>query len=104
MMGRLVSMALILSCAVNLAHASVGGEESAAKGKQLFAATCSRCHGPNMVNPGTVSYDLRKFPATEKDRFRNAILNGKGAMPGWQGTFSDEDIEALWMYVLTGGK
>jgi mono/diheme cytochrome c family protein len=98
-------MALLLSCAVSLAQASVGDEESAAaRGKQLFAATCSRCHGPNMVNPGTVSYDLRKFPPTEKDRFRNAVLNGKGAMPGWQSSLSDEDIDALWMYVLTGGK
>lgn len=58
-----------------------------------------------MVNPGTVSFDLRKFPADEKDRFRNSVLNGKGqGMPAWRGTVSPEQIDLLWAYVMTRGK
>jgi mono/diheme cytochrome c family protein len=36
------------------------------KGKSLYAHYCSRCHGPNMVTPGTAVYDLRQFPMSRK--------------------------------------
>ena len=35
--------------------------EQFAEGAELFAAICSHCHGPKMVNPGNYSFDLRKF-------------------------------------------
>jgi mono/diheme cytochrome c family protein len=70
-----------------------------AKGKQLYTLNCSHCHGPNMVNPGTVAFDLRQFPADQPDRFKTSVLNGKGAMPAWGGILSDADIELLWSYV-----
>lgn len=76
----------------------------AAKGKQLYAEHCSHCHGFNLVNPGTVTYDLRRFPHEAKDRFVNSVTNGKnGRMPPWGDEISRKDIDALWAYVLTGG-
>ncbi len=76
----------------------------AARGRGLYLSHCMRCHGPNMITPGTIAYDLRKFPADQKDRFVLSVLNGKGAMPAWGGAVTGDDIDALWAYVLTRGK
>lgn len=75
-----------------------------ARGRALYAQKCMQCHGVNMVNPGTSSYDLRKFPADQYARFANSVANGKNAMPAWKGTLTPEDIEALWAYVCARGK
>jgi mono/diheme cytochrome c family protein len=77
----------------------------AATGKAFYAQHCSHCHGPNMVTPGTVAYDLRRFPHDQKDRFVESVIYGKnGRMPAWGDAVSLEDIDALWAYLLTGGK
>src|SRR5260370_39276295 len=48
------------------------------QGKGVYAHNCSHCHGPNMVNGGTVAPDLRAFPH-DRDRF---VTTGK---PGQNG-------------------
>ena len=79
--------------------------EMAAKGKQLYAHHCSHCHGFNMVNPGTIAYDLRQFPHEDKARFVHSVTTGKnGRMPAWGDLLSGEDIDELWAYVKTGGQ
>lgn len=76
-----------------------------AKGKAMYAHNCSHCHGFNMVNPGTVAYDLRQFPHDDKARFAHSVAEGKnGRMPPWGDLLSREDIDDLWAYVKTGGK
>jgi hypothetical protein len=56
-----------------------------------------------MVAPGGVTFDLRKFPKDDFERFRNAVLNGKSpAMPAWRDRISDDDVKLLWAYVLLG--
>jgi alcohol dehydrogenase (cytochrome c) len=57
-----------------------------------------------MLTSGTVAFDLRKFPRNDKARFLNSVTNGKGGMPPWKGMLSEEQIDQLWEYVLTGGK
>jgi len=57
-----------------------------------------------MVNPGTSSFDLRKFPPDDKARFVNSVLHGKNAMPAWGDILKPDEIEAIWAYVLTGGQ
>ena len=53
-----------------------------AKGKALYAHHCSHCHGFNMVNPGSIAYDLRQFPHDDKARFVHSVTEGKnGRMP-----------------------
>lgn len=74
------------------------------KGAQLFAQICSHCHGPQMVNPGNVSFDLRKFPHDYAARFFNSVRNGKNNMPPWKDVLQPEEITAIWAYVRTGGK
>lgn len=98
-----------LICAFALsAHAENSPEappspEEFAKGAELFSSICSHCHGPHMVNPGTISFDLRKFPHDDRTRFFNSVRNGKNAMPPWKDILHPDEIEAVWAYVRTGG-
>ncbi len=74
-------------------------------GAQAFDTLCSHCHGKKMVNPGTSSFDLRKFPQDDQKRFFESVLNGKGDMPAWKDVLIDGELDALWAYVATrGGK
>jgi len=74
------------------------------QGRDLYADTCATCHGREMVNAGTLAFDLRKFPRDDFARFRNSVLNGKNqAMPAWRDRLSDDDVAALWAYVRSGG-
>jgi mono/diheme cytochrome c family protein len=73
------------------------------KGSELFGQICSHCHGPQMVNPGTFSFDLRKFPHDDRERFFYSVRNGKKAMPPWKDVLHPDEIEAVWAYVRTGG-
>jgi len=69
------------------------------QGKTTFAQKCSHCHGPNMVNSGTVTPDLRRFP-DDQPRFVTTVKQGKnGRMPPWGDILSDDEITALWAYV-----
>ncbi|MGE5157860.1 MAG: c-type cytochrome [Gemmatimonas sp.] len=69
------------------------------RGKETFAHNCSHCHGINMVNSGTITPDLRKFPG-DKQRFVTTVKNGKNnRMPPWGDILTDKDISDLWAYV-----
>jgi hypothetical protein len=52
--------------------------------------------------PGGVTFDLRKFPKDDFERFRKAVLEGK-PMPAWRDKISDDDVKLLWAYVRSGG-
>jgi mono/diheme cytochrome c family protein len=78
--------------------------DDAELGRDLYDEVCATCHGRDMVNPGGVTFDLRKFPKDDFERFRAAVLNGKPpAMPAWRDKVSDDDIKLLWAYVRSGG-
>jgi len=75
------------------------------KGREQYNRICVHCHGRNMVNAGTTVYDLRKFPLDQPERFRQSVLQGKGAMPSWKESVTAEQVEWLWAYVGSrGGK
>jgi mono/diheme cytochrome c family protein len=105
LLGAIGSVAALLcSSAPTRADGPAPDPDLALKGKSLYAQHCSHCHGFNMINPGTVTYDLRTFPHGQKDRFVDSVINGKaGIMPPWGDAISLDDIDALWAYVLTGG-
>ena len=73
-------------------------------GKFIFGNHCARCHGWNMVNLGSYSFDLRKFPHNERKRFFHSVRFGKNAMPAWKDILTKVQIEDVWAYVRTGGK
>lgn len=72
-------------------------------GLEAYEFFCSKCHGKDMVNPGTSSYDLRRFPVDEKKRFYSSVQSGRGAMPAWGDVIYPEEMDALWVYVATRG-
>lgn len=68
-------------------------------GKTIYAEKCSHCHGPGMLNAGTITPDLRKFPG-DNERFVHTVKQGKNnRMPPWGDILSDDDIACLWAYV-----
>ena len=78
--------------------------ELASQGKALYGQLCRNCHGVNMVNAGTSSFDLRKFPRDDRTRFIDSVTNGKNTMPPWGDILKPDETEAIWAYVRTGGK
>ena len=78
--------------------------DPAEQGRQTYGEFCAPCHGRDMVNTSAITFDLRRFPPNDLDRFRNAVMSGKGpAMPAWRDKITDEDLNDLWAYVRSGG-
>ena len=71
------------------------------KAEGTYKTFCSHCHGLKMVNPGTSSFDLRKWPKDDKEGFTNSVLNGKGDMPAWGDILLPDELDLLWYYVRT---
>jgi mono/diheme cytochrome c family protein len=75
------------------------------EGAALYEQMCKHCHGPNMVNPGTVSFDLSKFPRDQAERFYRSVTKGKDKMPPLGDLLKPFEIDQLWAYVSSrGGK
>lgn len=72
-----------------------------ARGARVYRQFCQHCHGPNLVNPGTVSFDLRRLQPDEYPRFSESVMNGKGNMPPWKATLKEGDLDAIWAYIMT---
>ena len=93
---------LATACAADEQHG--GGQAQIDHGKVTYAEKCSHCHGPNMVNPGTITPDLRAFP-DDKTRFATTVKNGKNnKMPPWGDILNDDDITNLWAYIASRRK
>jgi mono/diheme cytochrome c family protein len=95
-----------------IAALALSGEPAAAeeassaqvrRGAEVFERNCAPCHGPRMQDPES-AFDLRKFPPSQHDRFVNSVTHGKNQMPPWGDMLKADEIEALWVYVLTGGR
>jgi mono/diheme cytochrome c family protein len=73
-------------------------------GKATYAEKCSHCHGPGMLNAGTITPDLRKFP-DDKERFFTIVKQGKNnKMPPWADLLNDDQIGTLWVYISSRRK
>jgi mono/diheme cytochrome c family protein len=100
---------MVIAMAAALLSASAAAEESAQDGlkvrlgAEIFERNCAPCHGPRMQDPES-AFDLRKFPRDQRERFVSSVTRGKNQMPPWGDMLKPDDIEALWAYVLTGGR
>jgi mono/diheme cytochrome c family protein len=74
------------------------------EGKRIFQNRCARCHGWNMVNLGSIAFDLRQFPHDDAVRFFHSVRYGKNSMPVWKEILSTQEIADVWAYVRMGGK
>jgi cytochrome c55X len=70
------------------------------QGRKTYGSLCARCHGVDMVTTGA-AYDLRRFPADQKERFERSVIQGVRAMPAWASVLAPGDIDALWAYLET---
>lgn len=91
-------LSLLLSPVINVSASSASSVDYES-GEELYDLACSICHGKNMVNPGTSSFNLIEFPKNEKTRFVESLTNGKGFMPPFGEIFDAEEIEQLWIYI-----
>ena len=86
--------ALALVCAVQLAHAGPPARDPA----QVLSTACGWCHskGGRVAGKGPLLMGTSLSDAQIVER----INKGKqGAMPAYQGTFSDEDLKGLVAYI-----
>lgn len=83
-----------------IALVQAGGiDEDYEQGEELYDLSCANCHGKQMNNPGTSSFNLKDFPKDAKQRFINSVSKGKGFMPSFGKIFDEEEIEQLWIYI-----
>ena len=91
----------LAACAAATARAETFDSNLVQQGALTYQTNCQTCHGEDLLNNGTVSFDLRRLKADEHERFVNSVTNGKNAMPSWDGVLSDADLDALWAYIRT---
>lgn len=107
---RKPALAVALSAAATLTWAQAQAQArfstaDIAAGNAQYNKTCVQCHGRSMVNSGTTTYDLRRFPVDDPGRFFNSVTNGKGGMPSFKDALTPEQVKLLWAYVGSrGGK
>jgi len=74
-------------------------EESIALGSQLFAANCSRCHGPEgQGTPRAPSLNVKSFLTDTSDQAIQQIVTlgiPGTAMPSWGDRMTDAEIQAI---------
>ncbi|SFU31863.1 c-type cytochrome [Pseudoduganella namucuonensis] len=98
-LARVVAVAVLASLSAAAGAAPPAGDQI--RGARVYRQFCQHCHGPNLVNPGTVSFDLRRLRAEDYPRFSESVMNGKGNMPPWKATLKEGDLDALWAYITT---
>ena len=93
--GRAATVCLLLA----LAQPAAADEAAARIGAKIYENNCSTCHGDELQNNSGIAFDLRRLKPEEHSRFVNSVLQGKNAMPSWEGALTMEQIENLWAYV-----
>jgi mono/diheme cytochrome c family protein len=67
-------------------------------GEQVYDQNCAECHGEKLRSSGAVP-DLREMPADARARFDEAVKNGRGQMPAWEGQLTPENFDQIWAYI-----
>jgi cytochrome c6 len=73
----------------------------AAAGKAVFTANCGSCHTlSDAGTTGTVGPNLDQTKPSAELAY-DRVTNGKGGMPSWKGTLTDQQIADVVAYVST---
>lgn len=91
--------------------AAGGADGLVAQGQTLYAEKCALCHGAtgHGDGPGAAALDPKPrnhtdgsyMNAQSNEALMGVIKDGKGQMPAWGSTMSDEEIRAVLAYVRT---
>jgi mono/diheme cytochrome c family protein len=89
-------------------------QESLAAGEQLFTDNCVLCHGEKGMGDGPGAKTIKVKPANFTDPKLQAsetdgslfwkMTNGRGPMPSWRDTLSDQERWQLVGYIRKLGK
>jgi mono/diheme cytochrome c family protein len=94
-----ISMMVIPTAQRARAEPAASEQAKVDEGKAIYAEKCSHCHGPGLLNAGTITPDLRRFP-DDRQRFVMTVKQGKNnRMPPWGDILSDDNIADLWAYI-----
>ena len=80
----------------------VGQSELIANGEKIFTNVCIACHQPGGVGVPGIFPALDKNPLLTTDDptyFITTVLNGRGGMPTFRGSYNDEEIAGVVTYV-----
>ncbi len=100
MTRRLLCAVTVLGCSLT-AQAGEPDPGSVELGGQLYRQMCRQCHGPELQSSGAGSFDLRQFPPDDPKRFHESVMHGKNdGMPAHDDILTDEDVDALFVYVV----
>ncbi len=98
-MQRRAHMVLAVFIGLCLSQVSpVSAQTAVETGERLFDENCAGCHGERISNPNEL-FDLKELRKDERARFDKSVREGKGQMPPWEGTFTDEEFDAIWAYI-----
>ena len=91
--------AVLLAAALALPAAARADDPSLVeRGRKSYTSYCVRCHGLNLVTTGA-GFDLRTFPAQDKERFVRSVSKGLRAMPAWESMLKPGELDAIWAYI-----
>lgn len=97
--ATLTAIVLLAAWLLALPAAAQAGEPGAAeRGRKSYTSYCARCHGLNLVTTGA-GFDLRTFPAHDKERFVRSVTQGVRAMPAWGTIMKPGELDAIWAYI-----
>ena len=90
--------AALLAAAFALPPAQADEPAPVERGRKSYTSYCARCHGLALVTTGA-AFDLRTFPANDKERFVRSVSKGLRAMPAWESIVKPGEIDAIWAYI-----
>jgi high-affinity iron transporter len=98
-----ILVAVIASAVVALLLAPPAGAADLENGKKIYTESCARCHGAEGKGDGAMATYLDPKPANFTDKelmgqrtdaqLKEVILKGKAAMPAYEGTLGDSDVD-----------
>ncbi len=85
-----------------LVAACGGGVDADADGATIYVSVCARCHGADLggaIGPPLVGPDAPSLGLPES-YFVQTVSRGKGRMPSFGGTLSDEQIQRVVAFIM----
>lgn len=95
-MTRLLMAALLLG----VLSACVGRPAEDATGEDIYLQLCANCHGDSLQGAVGPSLGSGSNAASQPDEFlRVSISQGRGRMPSFQSTLTDDQVDRLIGFV-----
>jgi mono/diheme cytochrome c family protein len=94
----------VLSAVVVIAAAGcLGRPAESASGEDIYLQLCSNCHGPGMEGGLGPALGFGSNAMGQPDEFlRVSILQGRGRMPSFASSLSDQQVDLLIGYIREG--